>query len=111
MPLFSNRFSHKKYPIRKFKPLSSLHRELNQSVDQNSGSDVIKLQLDENLITFDQKVGQWVTSDKSLDQNHKIKDFESMNKLILEENRLLKVKNEILLQMVRHLFQLYICFN
>jgi len=102
MPLFSSRFSHKKSPSRKLKPLSSLHRELNQTFDYNSSDERIKLDLDKQSISFDTKTGQWIDNRIALneDLNEKMKELETSNELLLQENRLLKIKVEILLQMV-----------
>ncbi|CAG2174753.1 unnamed protein product [Oppiella nova] len=101
MPLFSSKFSHKKSPSRKSKPLSSLHRELSQSFDYNSNNENIKLGLNEQLFSFDTKTGQWIHTNASQeDFSDKHKDLQTMNDLLVQENRLLKLKVEILIQMV-----------
>ncbi|XP_054159640.1 protein chibby homolog 1-like [Oppia nitens] len=102
MPLFSNRFSYKKFPSRKLKPLSSLHRELSQSLDFNADNESIKLELGKQLLTFDTKSGQWIQSDdrKDKDISDKTKELETMNELLTQENRILRLKVEILIQMV-----------
>ncbi|CAG2114360.1 unnamed protein product [Medioppia subpectinata] len=94
-------FSHKKTPLRKSKPLSSLHRELNQSFDYNSNNEIIKLDLNQRSIYFDTKSGEWVqTNGPNGEMTETTQELHTINDVLVEENRLLKLKVEILMQMV-----------
>jgi hypothetical protein len=111
MPLFSGKFAFKKSPARKLNPISLFNRELTQSYtpfDYNSNEEPIKIELGKQILSFDTKIGEWITSNTSNDlikdsQLDKMNDLRNKNELLQQENRLLKLKLEILMQMVSQL--------
>ncbi|XP_077287980.1 beta catenin antagonist chibby [Arctopsyche grandis] len=99
MPLFSNKFSPKRIPARKFDS-NIVNRELGpEFATRELGLEIpsIKLNLSKQEIAFDD--GNWVAEAS----NSSGKDSAKIRKLVKtleEENNLLKLKFEILLDML-----------
>lgn len=118
MPLFNDKFTVKKTPPRKSTSISTIYRELSTAeVREQFGLDYgpIRLNLgqgnDENdpsaTFVFDTDTGRWTSSNmdqvkKPRVKSHKKKEkkHEKENQKLMEENRLLKLKIEILIDMV-----------
>lgn len=97
MPLFSKKFSPKKSSPRKGPSISRLHRELDPAQSQNEfGLDYgpISLKLGDHESVF--KDGKWITTTESPE----IMQLKDQNEELKEENNLLRLKVEILLDML-----------
>ena len=106
MPLFGNKFSPKKGVARKWPSLSNLN--LDASTQQTEfGLDYgpIKIKLGDNEIVFDK--GQWISEagggGSGTGSQRNLMNLQQENHHLHEENNLLKLKLEILLDMVRGL--------
>ena len=105
MPLFANKFHVKKAPVRRQDAVMAGYRSLNSSdTRQEFGPDISAITLDTGCgrICFDESTVRWVWS--SLGQEMK-GPTESSDKLVkvMSENRLLRLKIEILTDLVSNL--------
>ncbi|KAK3930380.1 Protein chibby-like protein 1 [Frankliniella fusca] len=99
MPLFSNKFSPKKIPGRKTDP--NLSRVVDLSDSQEFGTDIgpIKLRLGDQEAVFDN--GQWIPETGPASGRHKENEkLRQAIKRLEDENSMLKLRAEILLDMV-----------
>ncbi|KAM4721593.1 protein chibby homolog 1 isoform 1-T2 [Rhinophrynus dorsalis] len=100
MPLFGNTFSPKKTPPRKSASLSNLHsldrttKEVELGLDYGSPSITIAGQ----SLKFEN--GQWITESGSSGSHKEIQRLRKRNQQLEEENNLLRVKVDILLDML-----------
>lgn len=100
LSLFGNKFSPKKTPPRRAHSLSNLHLDASQSREE-FGPDVgpVKLKLGGSEIQFDN--GMWVAESGAGGASHKeVMKLRKQNQLLSEENNLLKLKIDVLLDML-----------
>ncbi|XP_060075329.1 protein chibby homolog 1-like [Ylistrum balloti] len=104
MPLnlnpFGNKFSPKKTPPRRAQSLSNLQLDATQSKEE-FGPDVgpIKVRLSGQEVTFEN--GMWVPETGTSAASHKeVMKLRKANQQLQEENNLLKLKTDILLDML-----------
>ncbi|XP_036416347.1 protein chibby homolog 1 [Colossoma macropomum] len=100
MPLFGNTFSPKKTPPRKSASLSNLHtldrstREIELGLEY--GAPV--LNIGGQSLKFED--GQWVTESGGTTSSKEVQKLKKRNMQLEEENNLLKLKIELLLDML-----------
>lgn len=102
MPFFSDRFTVKKAPARKEDAVARNFRSLiTNDTRAEYGSEVssVCLSLDGRRILFDEVTGKWVWNNRTPD-THDSSDGENSLK-VMSENRLLRLKIEILTDLVR----------
>ncbi|XP_048758028.1 protein chibby homolog 1-like isoform X1 [Ostrea edulis] len=100
LSLFGNKFSPKKTPPRRSHSLSNLHLDATQTREE-FGPDVgpVKLKLGGSEIQFDN--GMWVAESSAGGASHKeVMKLRKQNQLLSEENNLLKLKIDVLLDML-----------
>ncbi|XP_069123593.1 protein chibby homolog 1-like [Argopecten irradians] len=98
--LFGNKFSPKKTPPRRAQSLSNLQLDATQSKEE-FGPDVgpIKVRLSGQEVTFEN--GMWVPETGTSAASHKeVMKLRKANQQLQEENNLLKLKTDILLDML-----------
>lgn len=100
LPLFGNKFSPKKTPPRRAHSLSNLHLDATQSQEEfgpNVGN--VKVRLGGQEIAFEN--GLWVQDSGVGAASHKeVMKLRKANQQLQEENNLLKLKMDILLDML-----------
>lgn len=100
LPLFGNKFSPKKTPPRRAHSLSNLHLDATQSQEEfgpNVGN--VKVRLGGQEIAFEN--GLWVQDSGAGAASHKeVMKLRKANQQLQEENNLLKLKMDILLDML-----------
>lgn len=100
MPLFGNTFSPKKVPARKAASLSSLHsldrstREIELGTDYGPPS----MRIGGQMWKFED--GEWITEGGGTVSNKEMQKLKKMNLQLEEENNLLKLKIELLMDML-----------
>ncbi|KAL6475079.1 hypothetical protein MHYP_G00161190 [Metynnis hypsauchen] len=100
MPLFGNTFSPKKTPPRKSASLSNLHtldrstREIELGLEYGSPA----LNIGGQSLKFED--GQWVTDSGGTTSSKEVQKLKKRNMQLEEENNLLKLKIELLLDML-----------
>ena len=102
MPLFRNKFQPKKAPARKATAVSNLRRNLDAAqLEKEFGLEVessVRLDLgDQQQFEFDHDEGKW----KKVNDHNSPNRSQSLSKLE-GENNLLKIKVEVLLDMVKN---------
>ncbi|XP_051969075.1 protein chibby homolog 1-like [Xyrauchen texanus] len=100
MPLFGNTFSPKKTPPRKSASLSNLH-----TLDRSTRETEIGLEYGAPVMniggqTFKFEDGQWITESASNVSGKEVQRLKKRNLQLEEENNLLKIKIEVLLDML-----------
>lgn len=101
MPLFSSKFSAKKTPPRKSNSVSTLYRELDaRQLREEFGLDygAISLKMGNKEFNFNEATGAWEDSQGCEASNGE--ERRAVNQQLADENRLLKLKIEILTEMV-----------
>ncbi|XP_034243578.1 protein chibby homolog 1 [Thrips palmi] len=99
MPLFPNKFSPKKIPGRKLDPDSSRVVDLSNSSEFGSEIGPIKLRLGDQEAVFQD--GQWIPETGPVSGKHKENEkMRNIIKRLEDENNMLKLKTEILLDML-----------
>ncbi|XP_053637649.2 protein chibby homolog 1 [Cherax quadricarinatus] len=98
--LFSRSFSPGKSPPRRSASLSSLRRETdNTGQDLSQDFSKIKLNIGGQNATFED--GEWITGgSRGRTSNREVARLHQQNQTLLEENNLLKLKVELLLDML-----------
>ncbi|KAM9425886.1 protein chibby homolog 1-like [Pholidichthys leucotaenia] len=100
MPLFGNPFSPKKTPPRKSASLSSLHtldrstREIELGLEYGPPT----MNLGGQVLKFEE--GQWITESGGNASGRELQQLKKRNVQLEEENNLLKLKIEVLLDML-----------
>ncbi|KAM9425306.1 protein chibby homolog 1-like isoform 2-T2 [Pholidichthys leucotaenia] len=100
MPLFGNTFSPKKTPPRKSASLSSLHtldrstREIELGLEYGPPT----MNLGGQVLKFEE--GQWITESGGNASGRELQRLKKRNVQLEEENNLLKLKIEVLLDML-----------
>ncbi|XP_062576803.1 protein chibby homolog 1-like [Saccostrea cucullata] len=100
LSLFGNKFSPKKTPPRRAHSLSNLHLDATQTREE-FGPEVgpVKLKLGGSEIQFEN--GMWMAESGPGGASHKeVMKLRKQNQLLSEENNLLKLKIDVLLDMV-----------
>lgn len=119
MPLFAGKFTPRKSNLRKISSTSTLYREFDgNQLKSELGLDYgeVSLNLDGIIYIFDRKEAQWkcqmetVKLEKNDEESKEIDHLIKRNQEIIEENRLLKIKIEIMLDMVGNFVQIK-CVN
>ncbi|XP_074648619.1 protein chibby homolog 1-like [Tubulanus polymorphus] len=100
MPLFGNKFSPKKTPVRKSPSLSNLTSDpefIRSELALDYGP--IQVKLGNNEVTFEN--GQWISESEGVATVHReMAKVKKQNQQLIEENNLLKLKIDILLDML-----------
>ncbi|XP_030611424.1 protein chibby homolog 1 isoform X1 [Archocentrus centrarchus] len=100
MPLFGNLFSPKKTPPRKSASLSSLHtldrstREIELGLEYGLPA----MNIGDQVLKFEE--GQWITESGGNASSREVQRLKKKNVQLEEENNLLKLKIELLLDML-----------
>ncbi|KAE8611467.1 hypothetical protein XENTR_v10012462 [Xenopus tropicalis] len=100
MPLFGNTFSPKKVPPRKSASLSNLHaldrttKEVELGLDYGSPS----INIAGQSLKFEN--GHWITESGGTGSQREVQRLRKRNQQLEEENNLLRVKVELLLDML-----------
>ena len=98
MPIFSNKFVAKKSQPRKFCTIPRKGYSTQAQLELGLEYDLVKLELNNNILEFNQTNGMW----KAINyENDYKKDLKKSNKQLIEENRMLKLKIDILIDMVK----------
>ena len=102
MPFFADRFVFKKAPVRKPDAIATGYRSLTSNdarIEFGADFSAVSLTLDGRRAVFDETSGKWVWSCRSSD----VRDSSDTDKLhkVSSENRLLRLKIEILTDLVR----------
>ncbi|XP_066248858.1 protein chibby homolog 1 [Euwallacea similis] len=96
MPLFGNKFSPRKTPLRKSKTNVNSDKLLDDLVGENRS---VKICLGEQELLFEN--GEWMPCSSKNGSAHKMNQkFKKRNHELQEENNLLKIKYELVLNML-----------
>lgn len=99
MPLFPNKFSPKKIPSRRLDPESSRVVDPSNSLEFGPEIGPIKLRLGDQEAVF--RDGQWIPETGPVSGKHKENEkLRNSIQRLEDENNMLKLKNEILLDML-----------
>lgn len=100
MPLFGNNFSPKKTPPRKSASLSNLHaldrsvREIELGLEYGPPN----MNIAGQILKFEN--GQWIAESGGTGAQKEVQRLQKRNQLLEEENNLLRLKVEVLLDML-----------
>lgn len=101
MPFFADRFVFKKAPARKPDAIATGYRSLTSNdarIEFGADFSTVSLTLDGRRAVFDEASGKWAWNSRSADVRDS-SDSDKMQKL-MSENRLLRLKIEILTDLV-----------
>ncbi|KAK7939973.1 hypothetical protein WMY93_003299 [Mugilogobius chulae] len=100
MPLFGSAFSPKKTPARKAASLSSLHTLDRSTREIELGTEYGPPSMNIGGQTWKFEEGQWITESGGTGSNKEMQRLRKRNTQLEEENNLLKLKIEILMDML-----------
>jgi hypothetical protein len=102
MPFFTDKFVLKKTPARKSDAIANAYRSIalnDNRTDFGTDSSTISLTMDGRRVVFDETSGKWFLSSRTPDVRDSSDPSDNMQK-VLSENRLLRLKIEILTDLV-----------
>ncbi|KAH1016251.1 hypothetical protein HUJ04_007505 [Dendroctonus ponderosae] len=103
MPIFGSKFSPRKTPIRKSNVNVNSDKLLEDLVGEHN---FVKVSLGDQELVFDN--GEWIPSSGKNSSTHKVNQkLKKKNQELQEENNLLRIKYELILNMINKIFQAY----